>query len=606
MAPGAPIARSEIPERFRWNAESLFEDRAAFDAECARLAVDIAGLERHHGRLDESAAALVEVIRAVEDVRGRVQRLFGYAYVSRSVDASDSEATRMLSRAHALVGDALGAFAFLDAELLAATEARVRARIAEDERLRPYEHYFDRLYRRRAHVRSREVEELLGELRGVFRGTRETMAALVDSDFDFAPAVASDGAPLPFTQAALPRIYARPDRRARRTAWESCADEYLSHRHALASNLITSVRQRVFDARARGHASALERALFDDAVPASVYDRVVDAFHEHAPVWHRWFALRRRALGVERLHPYDVWAPLSARPPAIPYERAARWICEAMAPLGDDYVRALRAGIHEERWVDPLPNEGKRQGAFMFFSQGAHPFVVMSYHDDAGSLGTLAHELGHAMHSHVSRQRQRPLYGQQMGFVGEVASTFCQAMVRARVLETAGERELEIAILEDAMATFHRYLFVMPALAELEREVHTRAERGEGLAADDLSELTASIFESGFGSAMELDRARVGVAWAQYPHLYMGFYVYRYATGIAAAQTLAERVRGGEPGAPEAYLAFLRRGNTAYPIDSLRAAGVDVRSAEHFERAFVAVERCVDRLEGLLFGEAGG
>jgi oligoendopeptidase F len=279
------------------------------------------------------------------------------------------------------------------------------------------------------------------------------------------------------------------------------------------------------------------------------------------------------------------------------------WIAAGMRPLGDEYVEALRRGTLEQRWVDVYPNKAKRSGAFSTGSPGTHPFILMSYTDDVFSLSTLAHELGHSLHSYYTWKYQPIVYGRYSLFVAEVASNFNQALVRDYLLRSMPDRDFQIAVLEEAMSNYHRYFFIMPTLARFELEIHERTERGEALTAQGLKQLMADLFREGYGDEVEMDEERVGITWAQFAtHLYSNFYVYQYTTGIAAANALASRVSAGEEGAVTAYLDFLKAGNAVYPLDALQAAGVDMRSPESVQRAFALLESYVDRLEQLLLG----
>ena len=594
--------RSEIPIEFTWNAESVYPDRQTWVAEAEALASDLAQFEGYHGRLGEGPPVLLEVFDAIEDTLGRALRLFAYSYVNLSVDSLDPQAAEMLGRAQDVVGKVLAAYAFVDPELIALGAESVRGWISENERLAIFEHYVDNLFRKQEHVRSAEVEEILGSLQALFLGARTTVEALTDADFTFSPATGSDGQEIPFTQGTLRRIYSGTDREARRTAWESYADQYLAYKNTLASNLTNSIRQNVFAMRARKHESTLEMALYDNNIPVSVFHNLIDTFRENVGTWHRYFSIKRAAMGYEQFFPYDVWAPLTSEATTIPYEQAVDWICEGMQPLGDEYVQVLRAGCLEQRWVDVYPNKGKRQGAFSFGSPGGHPIIVMSYNDNALSFSTLAHELGHSMHSYLAWKNQPVLYSQYSIFAAEVASNFNQAMVRAHLLETTDDRGLKIALIEEAMSNFYRYFFIMPTLARFELESHERIERGEGLNAEGMTDLMADLFEEPYGSEMMLDRARVGITWAQFTHLYADYYVYQYATGIAGAHALVGRILSGEPNASEEYLGFLSAGASEYPLDALSAAGVDLTSPEPVDQAFMDLAAYVDQLEQLLGG----
>jgi oligoendopeptidase F len=540
----------------------------------------------------------------LEALERRLWRLAVYSGMDSAVDTTNQAATERDGRVQGLFGQFMGAVAYVAPELLAIGLPTLRQWIVEEPRLAVYAHYFDDLCRRQAHVRSAEVEELLGLAADPFAGAYSSWSMLTNADVQFQPAVASDGAELALSQSTYDGLLNNPDREVRRTAWEYYTDQYLAHKNTLTSNLLTSVKQNVLQMRARRHGSTLEMALFENAIPVEVFHNLLATFRKHLPVWHRYWAVRRKALAVETLQPYDIWAPLVPQPAAVSYQQAVAWICEALAPLGQDYVDVVRRGCLEQRWVDVYPSQGKSSGAFSSGWQGTYPFIMMSYTDDSHSLGTLAHELGHSMHSYLAWQAQPPVYSGYSLFAAEVASNFHQAMTRAYLLDPQRDlpRAVQIGIIEEAMSNFHRYFLVMPTLARFELEVHQRIERGEGITADGMIELLAGLAAEGFGDEMALDRERVGIGWATFPHLYADYYVFQYATGISGAHALSNRILSGVPGAAEAYLGFLRAGGSMYPLDALRMAGVDLAGPQPVEETFQVLSRLIDRLEQLVSG----
>ena len=348
------------------------------------------------------------------------------------------------------------------------------------------------------------------------------------------------------------------------------------------------------------HNSALEMMLHEHNIPTSVFHNLIEVFKKNLPLWQRYFEIRRKALGVEQLEPYDMWAPLTNVHIKIPFEQAVEWIAEGLLPMGKEYISVLRNGCLEERWVDAYPNKGKRTGAFSWGAPGTHPFIMMSYADSIFSLSTLAHELGHSMHSFLTWQNQLVLYADYSLFVAEVASNFHQAMLRDHLLKTNPERDFQIAVMEEAMANFYRYFFIMPTLARFELETHTRVEKDQPLTAESLIHLMADLFREAYGDTVHLNREYIGMTWARFGHLYTDYYVFQYATGISGAQALSNRVLRGEPGAVEDYLQFLKSGSSVYPLDLLKRAGVDLTGPEPVEEAFALMAAYIDRLEKLL------
>jgi oligoendopeptidase F len=594
--------RSEIPLERTWDAESVFATVEDWEEALEGIAADLPALESYAGRLAEGAGVLVEVLAARDALIRRLGHVFVYASIEYAVETTNGDAIARIGRAQGIFGQVLGAVAFVEPELLALGRDRLDDWSQAEPALGQYGHYFDDLFRRGEHIRTAEVEELLGMLADAHGGPFGIYSGLVDSDLTFASATGSSGETAEVTQGSVEGLLASSDRVLRRSAWESYADGYRSVRNTLTASYTTAVKQEVFDGRARRHESTRAASLSASNIPLEVFDNLLATFERNLPTWHRYWSARAALIGVDELQPYDLWAPLGSAPPVLTYEQCVDWVCEALAPLGTGYVDTVRRGCLEERWIDVYPNQGKMGGAFSAGTPGTHPFIVMSFDGTAVSLGTLAHELGHSMHSFLAWQTQPQISSRYSLFVAEVASNFHQALLRAHLLETIDDRELELAVLDEAMANFHRYFFIMPTLARFERETHERVERGEGLTADLLEERMADLFAEAYGPDFSFDRERVGITWAQFPHLYAPFYVYQYATGISGAHALARGVLAGEDGATERYLDFLRAGGSAYPLDVLRRAGVDLTSPEPVEETFAVLSSLVDRLETLAQG----
>ncbi len=592
--------RKELAPEHTWNAPSVFPSVEDWEVEFKKVSDSLSDLGKFQGLLSDGPATLADALEVFDDMTRRVGIVFIYAGMSHYVDTTDQEAAGRFSKAQGLYGKTLAAIAYLDPELLKIGERTLRQWVVDEPRLTIYEHYFSNLFRKQVHIRSTEVEEVLGLLADPFSGARSTARMLTDADFKFEPAVSKDGRQVSLTQGTLEKILTGADREARRTAWENYADTYLAHKNTLANNLITSIKQNVFMMHARRHSSTLEAALFEHNIPVEVFHNLIDTFRKNIPTWHRYWAIRREALGVETLHTYDIWAPLTTDQPHISYDQAVDWICDGLAPLGDEYTDLIRKGCLTDRWVDIYPNQGKTAGAFSHGSPGTHPFIVMSFNNDIFSLSTLAHELGHSMHSYLTWQNQPIVYSRYSLFAAEVASNFHQAMVRAYLLEKETDPQFQISLIEETMDNLHRYFFIMPTLARFELEVHERVERGEGLTAESMIELMADLISEGYGDEMHLDRQRDGITWATFSHLYMDYYVYQYATGISGAHALANRILSGEEGAAHKYLNFLNAGSSNYSLNLLELAGVELTTPQAVEETFAVLAGYVDKLEQLV------
>ncbi len=593
--------RQDVPHELTWNVESVFASADVWETEFARVGGLLDGLGGYAGHLGESPEALTEALAQRTEVGMAVRKLALYAGMQRSGDTGDQTAAALYSRAGGLGARFASATAFYEPELLALDPATLTRWVAETPELTMYAHYFDTLARRRDHVRSEEVEALLAQVAEPLAALGTASGALTDADLKFAPVVDAEGVSHEVAQGTIADLLRHPDQSVRKTAWESYADGHLSVRNTLAACLSGRVKQSVFQSRARRYSSALEASLTPNAIPREVFDTLLSTFQVNLPIWHRYWRLLKKGLGVETLYCSDipadtVPAPMPKTEPPISFAEATDLICAGMAPLGDNYVSAMRRGLSEDRWVDGVPNIGKGSGAFSSGMPGTFPFIMMNFTGDLFSVSTLAHELGHSMHSYLTWQSQPPIYSGYSLFVAEVASNFDQALVRGHLLDTRTDRDSTLAIVEEAISNFHRYLFVMPTLARFELDCHQKIERGEALTADGMSATLAGFFREGYGGEVELDDARLGITWAMFRHLYAPFYVYQYATGISAANALAEEVR--TEGAPAAarYLDFLKAGGSLYPLDALKLAGIDMTSPEPIQRAFGVLSKMVDRL----------
>ncbi|MCA9938686.1 MAG: oligoendopeptidase F [Anaerolineales bacterium] len=593
--------RNEVPVAYTWDVESIFPTPADWAAAVEEVKAALPNLAAFQGRLAESAAVMADWMAAYEDVVAQAYRVFVYAGMNTSVNAADQTASAQSARARELVGQVATITAFAEPEMLQIGFDTLRDWVAAEQRLSIYGHYFDKLARRAPHVRSAEVEALLGQVSDFAGTAAATHGILVNTDLAYAPATDSEGETHPVAQSTIGGLITDPDRDKRRNAWINYADAHLAYKNTMANCLSAGIKRDVFYARARHYPSSLAASMSAYNVPTEVFHNTINTFKANLPTWHRYWRVRRQALGYDTLHEWDIKAPLTQQKPHVPFSQAIDWISAGMQPLGDEYVRILRRGALQDRWVDVYPNQGKRMGAYSTGAPGTHPFIFMSYVDDLFSMSTLAHELGHSMHSYFSRENQPLVYARYTLFEAEVASNFNQAMTRGYLMENSTDPAFRIAVIEEAMSNFHRYFFIMPTLARFELEIHERAERGEPFTADDLINLMADLFAEGYGDELQMDRERTGITWAMFAtHLYSNFYVYQYTTGISAAHALAERILRHEPNAVDNYLAFLKSGGSRYPLDSLRLAGVDMLSPEPVEQTFKVLGRMVDMLEDLL------
>lgn len=592
--------RDEVPVEETWDLASIFDSLEEWEAAYEGAKQQLPEIGAFEGRLADGPETLANCLDVWQQVMRLAEKVVVYAFLASAVDVSNQEAAARAGQAQSLMAQAAAAASFIQPELTALGFETLRAWLEAEPDLAIYEHYVDNLERQKEHVRPVQVEEVLALATDPLAGASSTYGMLTNADLAFEPARDKDGVEMELGQSSIGDLITHDDREVRRTAWEHYADAYLAFQNTVAGLQTMGLKRDVFNARARRYGSSLEASLSPNNIPTEVFHNLISVFEANLPTWHRYWRIRRQALGYEELHVYDLKAPLTEAKVEVPYEQAVDWICSGLEPLGEEYVDRVRRGCWDDRWVDRARNRGKRQGAFSSGAYDTQPFILMSYAGDVFSLSTLAHELGHSMHSYLTRKTQPYVYGRYSLFVAEVASNFHQAMVRDYLFRAQDDPQFQLALIDETMSNFHRYFFIMPTLARFELEMHQRVERGAPVNASSMTDLTAGLFQEGYGDEVVFDHDRIGITWAQFAHMYMNFYVYQYATGISGAHALAERVMSEGPEAAEAYRGFLSAGGSAYPLDALEAAGVDLTTAEPVERAFASMAEVVDRLERLV------
>lgn len=594
------LKRSEVPEEVTWDIKSVFPSDEAWEAAYEEANRQVADMSRFAGRLGESAATLLEALRERDSFMAQVDKIAVYGGMQATSDTTDQAFLSRNAQAEGLTARAYAAISYYEPEILSLGPDKLQAMVSQEPGLKLYQHYFDKLNRQREHIRSAEVESLLAEAGDVTWSAYRIHTALEDADMKFSTVPDESGEQVELVQGNVQTLIRSQQREVRKAAWEAYADGYIGVKNTMAATLAGQVKRDVFYARARNYPRALDAALGGGNIPREVYFNLLETFRKHMPVWHRYWNIRKRALGVEALQAYDVDVPLLRSKKDIPYSQAVDMVIEGLVPLGSEYGGVLEKALREQRWVDIYANQGKGSGAFSYGTFGTHPFLMMNYDDSMESVSTLAHELGHSMHSYFSWKNQPHIYANYSMFVAETASNFNQALVRAHLLKAGPEIDFELEILAEAMSNFHRYLFIMPTLARFELDCHERIERGESLTADAMSAKLTELFREAYGPDVELDEDRVGITWAQFPHMFGNFYVFQYSTGISAANALADGVLQEGETAARRYIDFLSAGDALFSIEALKLAGIDMTSPDPVERAFGVLSRMIDRLDQIV------
>lgn len=592
-----------VPVEETWDLEAIFDDVARWHAEFNSLRGEIPSLAEFAGRVLESGETLRQFLQRSDGVAERLHRLHSYAYLRYYGDTGDAEAKKLLEQVSALSAEYARAVAFFEPEVLRAEPGHVHTLLGTVAELEIFRHRFAEIERRRPHTDSPQVEAVLAQLEPLKRIAEDVRTAIHDAEMRF-PSIPVPGAPggsMVLGHGNYDQFLTNPDRSVRQHAYRDYTDTYLKRGASLGETLAKqAITSHAFSA-VRGFASAFDAAMFHEGYTPEVFWSVVNSCIEQRPLVQRYFRARATLLGLPVIAEYDLMAPLSANPPHVPYTQAREMILESLAPLGDDYVRRARAGLTSQRWVDVHPRPGKYSNAFSAGSYLTQPYILMNYSPNVSEVGTLTHELGHSMHSQCTNSSQPSCYAGYSMSVAETASNLNQVLLRAHLFRQS-DLELEVAALEEAFFFIHRYLFLMPNLALLEYRLHSACAAGEPMGYEDICNTTAEIFSAAYGDAVEYDRERLGVKWAQFCHLYSPFYTYQYAIGISAAMAIGERIIRGEAGILERYQQFLCAGASKTPLEIFKIVDLDFTTKTPLLTAFQVVKGYVERLERLARG----
>lgn len=596
------IARDKIPEEQFWNSAALFSGWDEIRTEIKDLEAALSNLAAFQGRFAEGANIVSDGLDIYQALLTRVMKLYTYIGMATAVDTTDDTAKAIAGQIGGVAAKFSAVAAFAEPEMVAMVDTLLEWADTEPK-LAIYKHYFEHLKQQAEHTRSTEVEEVLGMLGEPFSGAGRTWGELVDVDLRRADIVDASGNTKPHKQVAK---IDSPDRELRRQTWEKDADAYIAYQNTLASNYITSVQQNTLRAKVRRYDSVLQMRMEPTGLPVQVFHNLIDAFKDNLGTWHKYWDVKRRILGVDELRPYDIWAPIVKESPVISFEQAVDWMCEAIRPLGDDYVAIMRKGCLEDAWVDRAFNIEKANGAFSNLSfDGSPPYIMMSYDDSLLEMSTLSHELGHSMNLLLIGQKQPMIYNlandMASDSVIETPSNFHQAMTRAYLRDIKKDDEqFLIAMIDEAMSNFHRYFFYMPSIARFEYEVHRRVMDGEPLNASILNEIMGGFMAEGYGDTMGFNADYAGITWAQLGHVFHPFYTFQYAVGISAAYAIRDDVLAGKEGAAENYLKFASVGTSVDALESFDIAGVNMRNRGAIDKAFAAMADLVNQLEALV------
>ena len=591
--------RKDIDVKDTWNLESIYANNELWEEDYAALEKDAAEFAKLKGAIEADVSKIPAVLDAYYGLHRRLSKLSVYARMRFDQDTTDSTYQTMSAKIGSLGVKIGAASAFVEPEILSYSKEQLEAAEKENERTAYYGRKIEEMLRGQEHTLDAEKEELLAAAGDMAEAPDDIFSVLMNADMKYPDIVLEDGTHLPLTNSTYISYMESPDRAVREGAFKTLYGQIASLKNTFAAIYRGNLKQAKFYAQSRKYSSARAMYLADSNVPESVYDNLLSAVHEALPMMYRYVAVRKKVLGVDKLHMYDVYTPIvAAQNQTYEFEQAKQMVLEALKPMGEDYLSHAREGL-ENRWIDIYPNKGKKGGAYSWGCYDSQPFILLNYTKNLDSVFTLIHEMGHSIHSYYSITAQDYAYSDYKIFVAEVASTCNECLLMHDLLEKTTDKEQRKYLLNHYLDSFKGTLFRQTMFAEFEREAHAMVERGEALNAPALNALYKRLVIHYLGDDMVIDD-EIQCEWARIPHFYRPFYVYKYATGYSTAVALSEGIlKEGEP-AVKRYKEFLSMGGSAYPLDELRHAGVDLATPAPVDAALEKFERILDDAEATL------
>ena len=591
--------REELPENLTWDLTKIFSSDQEFDEKYLELSEKLKKSEKYKGTLDQGASQFLDAIEFVLSVYRQTEIIYVYAHLKNDQDTGNTEYQALYARASSLFSKVSEAVSWFEPEILQLSDERIWQYFKEEPKLEVYRHYIQQIVDNRAHVLSADQESLLAGAGEIFEASSDTSAVLNNADLVFPTIEGENGEKVQLSHGVYGQLLESTDRSVREAAFKGLYSVYEQFRNTFASTLSTHIKGHNFKAKVRNYSSAREASLSNNHIPESVYDTLVAVVNKHLPLLHRYMELRKRLLEVEKLHMYDLYTPvLGEAPITFTYEEAKEKALEALKPMGEEYMTIVEKAF-SERWIDVVENKGKRSGAYSSGSYDTNPYILLNWHDTLDQLFTLVHEMGHSVHSYFTRSNQPYVYGDYSIFLAEIASTTNENILTEYLLETEKDPRVRAYVLNHYLDGFKGTVFRQTQFAEFEHFMHTEDEKGVPLTSEYLSDSYGKLNAKYYGPAVEED-PEIKFEWSRIPHFYYNYYVFQYSTGFSAASALAKRILSQEPDALENYLAYLKAGNSDYPVEVMKKAGVDMTQAAYIEDAMSMFEQRLNELEELI------
>ena len=579
-----------------WCLEDMFESDDFWEEEFGRLQRMIFQYEDFEGTLGESADRLLEYLKFNDETNLLMERLYVYANMRYHQDMANSMYQEFAARAQKLMVERSGASAFAEPEILEITTEKINIFFNENPELETYKRYISEILRGKNHTLDKKTETILAKSRQMANAAENIFSMYNGADIKFPSITTEEGEEIEITHGNFVPLLESVDREVRKAAFEGVYETYGKMRNTLAATFAANLDQANFYAQVRNFSSAREMYLYGSNIPESVYDNLIETVHKNMDKMHKYVSLRKKILDVSELHMYDLYTPIAKAPDTkYSFEAAKDIVLEGLAPMGEEYIKVLEEGF-DNRWIDVYENEGKRSGAYSWGAYGTHPYVLMNYHGTLDHVFTLAHEMGHAIHSYYSDANQPYVNAGYKIFVAEVASTCNESLLIQHLLKITEDEEEKTYLINHFLEQFKGTLYRQTMFAEFEKIAHSMVQNGEGVTADRLCGIYYNLNKEYFGDDIVIDK-EIELEWARIPHFYNPFYVYQYATGLSAAIALSKRIlEEGKP-AVEDYMKFLTGGSSQDPIELLKIAGVDMTSSEPIETALELFGNLLEELQ---------
>ena len=590
--------RSHIDEKDQWDLSTVFATDDAWEAELASLDGDLENAKAYKGRLTASSNDLLAITESYLALSRRLEKLYVYASMKNDQDTTVAKYQEYQAKATAIYAKFSEIFAFYEPELMQLSKEAFEDFVAETPALSAYAHFFEQLFKRQPHVLSQAEEELLAGAQEIFGAAGETFELLDNADIIFPVVLDDEGKEIQLTHGNFITLLESKNRDVRKEAYQALYATYEQFQHTYAKTLQTNVKVHNYEARVHHFKSAREAALSANFIPESVYDTLIETVNANLPLLHRYVELRKKILKLDDLKMYDIHTPLSEMDMSFTYEEALAKAEDVLAVFGKEYSERVHRAF-TERWIDVHVNKGKRSGAYSGGSYDTNAFILLNWQDTLDNLFTLVHETGHSLHSTFTRENQPYVYGDYSIFLAEIASTTNENILTETLLKEVDDDKARFAILNHYLDGFKSTIFRQAQFAEFEDIIHKADQAGEVLTSDYLNQLYADLNEKYYGLS-KADNPEIQYEWARIPHFYYNYYVYQYATGFAAASYLADKIVHGTQADIDRYLDYLKAGNSDYPLNVIKKAGVDMTTSAYLDAAFRIFEERLDELEALI------